>query len=165
MGIPADDPYALAGDPPIWADYRRILDGSQLSIPLLAGLSMRQARIVALMGRLETHAADTVLIEAGSESREICVVIEGQLAVWITDAHGARQHLRYLARGDLAGEVALFEGKRSANVESVSPVRVLWLSDTSLDRIKQRYPRIAAALYRNIGRVLAFRLADLTAMR
>ena len=34
MGIPADDPYALAGDPPIWSDYRRILDAASLSIPL-----------------------------------------------------------------------------------------------------------------------------------
>lgn len=25
MGIPADDPYAGKGDPPVWQDYRRIL--------------------------------------------------------------------------------------------------------------------------------------------
>lgn len=25
MGIPADDPYAQQGEPPVWADYRRIL--------------------------------------------------------------------------------------------------------------------------------------------
>ena len=34
MGIPADDPYALGGDPPIWAEYRSILSGAGLSIPL-----------------------------------------------------------------------------------------------------------------------------------
>ena len=28
MGIPADDPYALSGDPPVWADYRRIVAAS-----------------------------------------------------------------------------------------------------------------------------------------
>jgi L-fucose mutarotase len=26
MGIPADDPYALHGDPPIWNKYREVLD-------------------------------------------------------------------------------------------------------------------------------------------
>lgn len=26
MGIPADDPYALQGDPPIWHRYREVLD-------------------------------------------------------------------------------------------------------------------------------------------
>ncbi len=33
MGIPADDPYAQKGEPPVWADYREILmeSGSNLS--------------------------------------------------------------------------------------------------------------------------------------
>lgn len=30
MGIPADDPYALQGDPPVWADYRRIVTAAGL---------------------------------------------------------------------------------------------------------------------------------------
>jgi L-fucose mutarotase len=34
MGIPADDPYALGGDPPIWNDYRRILKTAGLDLPL-----------------------------------------------------------------------------------------------------------------------------------
>ena len=34
MGIPADDPYALQGDPPIWNDYRKILKDSGLSLEL-----------------------------------------------------------------------------------------------------------------------------------
>lgn len=25
MGIPADDPYAIHGDPPVWEDYRRVV--------------------------------------------------------------------------------------------------------------------------------------------
>jgi L-fucose mutarotase len=28
MGIPADDPYAKLGEPPVWADFRRILKSS-----------------------------------------------------------------------------------------------------------------------------------------
>jgi L-fucose mutarotase len=34
MGIPSDDPHALQGDPPIWADYRRVFEDSELSIEL-----------------------------------------------------------------------------------------------------------------------------------
>jgi L-fucose mutarotase len=34
MGIPADDPYALQGDPPIWKEYRQILDDSGLAVQL-----------------------------------------------------------------------------------------------------------------------------------
>ena len=35
MGIPADDPYALKGDPEAWADYRRIVAASGLKLELL----------------------------------------------------------------------------------------------------------------------------------
>ena len=34
MGIPADDPYALGGDPPIWNDYRRIFKASNSDVQL-----------------------------------------------------------------------------------------------------------------------------------
>lgn len=36
MGIPADDPYASEGEPPAWAEYRKILDAQGLSLPLEA---------------------------------------------------------------------------------------------------------------------------------
>jgi len=34
MGIPADDPYAKFGEPPVWNDYRQILKESGLSASL-----------------------------------------------------------------------------------------------------------------------------------
>jgi L-fucose mutarotase len=34
MGIPADDPYAQAGEPPVWAQYRAELESAGLSLQL-----------------------------------------------------------------------------------------------------------------------------------
>lgn len=34
MGIPADDPYAQAGDPPVWTEYRDILGAAGTSLEL-----------------------------------------------------------------------------------------------------------------------------------
>ena len=34
MGIPADDPYAKFGEPPVWNDYRQILKECGLSVAL-----------------------------------------------------------------------------------------------------------------------------------
>jgi L-fucose mutarotase len=34
MGIPADDPYAQKGDPPVWAEYRQILRAARLKLRL-----------------------------------------------------------------------------------------------------------------------------------
>ena len=35
MGIPADDPYAASGEPPVWAEYRRVLKQSRLKLKLV----------------------------------------------------------------------------------------------------------------------------------
>jgi L-fucose mutarotase len=35
MGIPADDPYALGGDPPVWNEYRGILKKAKLNLKLV----------------------------------------------------------------------------------------------------------------------------------
>ena len=34
MMYETDDPYTLSGDPPVWADYRRILDGHSAQLEL-----------------------------------------------------------------------------------------------------------------------------------
>jgi len=34
MGIPTGDPYAKAGEPPVWAEYRTILKQSNVDLPL-----------------------------------------------------------------------------------------------------------------------------------
>lgn len=34
MGIPADDPYAQKGEPPIWAEYRRVLKHARTKLKL-----------------------------------------------------------------------------------------------------------------------------------
>jgi L-fucose mutarotase len=34
MGIPADDPYAQVGEPPVWNEYREVIKAAQLELPL-----------------------------------------------------------------------------------------------------------------------------------
>ncbi|HID24068.1 MAG TPA: transporter [Planctomycetaceae bacterium] len=34
MGIPPDDPYALEGDPPVWEEYRKVLNAAGLDVEL-----------------------------------------------------------------------------------------------------------------------------------
>ena len=34
MGVPADDSYAIQGDPPVWAEYRRIVEAANLPVEL-----------------------------------------------------------------------------------------------------------------------------------
>lgn len=34
MGIPADDPYAQHGEPPVWAEYRQVIKAAKLKLKL-----------------------------------------------------------------------------------------------------------------------------------
>ncbi len=131
------------------------------TIPLFSGLTHRQARVAALMGTIQSFDGGTRVLQIGDEGSEICVVIDGELVATLPREGGDRV-LRPLERGDLIGEVALFHGTRTANVDARTPVRVLRLNDRCLERLQDRYPRIAAQLYRNLGDILASRLADTT---
>ena len=133
----------------------------QETIPLFAGLTHRQARIAAILGQIRTYRDGEGIVRLGETGSDIHVVIEGQARAFL-DKDGEERLLRHLTRGDLIGEVALFHGLRTANVAADTPVRVLRLDQTALRRIQARYPKIAAQLYRNLGGILAERLADVT---
>lgn len=130
-------------------------------IPLFRGLSQRQARIAALFGRIEPYAPGDRILEFGEDGSEICILIEGVVVVQVSRPEGNRV-LRALHPGDVFGEVALFTGKRTANIDAMTDVRVLWLNHESLERIRLRYPRIAAQLFWNLTGTVAERLADIT---
>ena len=34
MGIPADDPYAALGEPPVWQEFRKVIQEAESSMPL-----------------------------------------------------------------------------------------------------------------------------------
>jgi len=135
----------------------------QQQIPVLRGLRRAQARIVALMMGLERVAAGKTLLRQGEQGDSMYVVVDGELRAWLDTADG-RQELARLRRGDVVGEVAIFYGKRTAYVEATREARLLRISLADLERLRARYPRIGAVVYRNLSKVLAQRLANTTGL-
>ena len=135
----------------------------QHTIPLLSGLSLRQARVFALMSKLESHKAGETVIRQGDFARDMYVVVDGTLEVWI-ERNDEHKVLATLSRGAVMGEAGYFGQRRTANVSSVSPVRLLRFDAQDLERLRRRYPWIAATIFRNLNRVQAERLARATAM-
>ncbi|MFT4581452.1 MAG: putative RND superfamily exporter protein [Gammaproteobacteria bacterium] len=130
-------------------------------IGLFKGLTDRQARIAALFGRIEPYGPGDRIISFGEQGHDICILIEGVVVVQVSRPEGNRV-LRALHPGEVFGEVALFTGKRSADIDAMTDVRVLWLNQESLERIQSRYPAIAAQLFWNLTGTVAHRLADIT---
>lgn len=135
----------------------------QYTVPLLTGLSNRQARLFALTARYETVPAGTDIMREGEVSADICVVVDGQLEVWVT-RNGQRKVLNCLFRGATLGEAGYFGQKRTATVTAKGETRILRFDANDLERLRRRHPRIAALVLRNLNRIQAERLAHATAM-
>jgi hydrophobe/amphiphile efflux-3 (HAE3) family protein len=132
------------------------------SIPIFAGLSSAQARITALMTRVVKHTQGTRLFSAGEPGDSLYVVIDGELQISLPTSDGRAMEFSRARRGDVIGEVGLYHGKRTADVEALSDVRLLSLDAENLARLRKRYPRIGAQVLWNLSQVMAGRLADAT---
>ena len=130
-------------------------------IPLFAGLTNRQARIAALFGKIEAFEPGERILTFGEVGHEICIVVEGVVVAQVERDEGNRV-LRAIHPGELFGEVALFTGTRTANIDAMTEVRVLRLNRESLERIQNRYPKIAAQIFWNLTGTVSERLADVT---
>src|SRR3546814_5174833 len=74
------------------------------------------------MSKLEKHAAAERVIEEGDLARDIYVVVDGRLEVWI-ERNGERKQLNTLGRGAVLGEAGFFGQRRTANVQALTSVR------------------------------------------
>lgn len=129
------------------------------SIPLFRGLRNSQARVVALMTSIRNYTKGETIFELGGKGNDMYVVLDGELVVKLPTEEGVLEVAR-LRRGDAVGEVALFSGIRSADVEACSDVRLLRFSQPDLDRLRRRYPRIGAQVLENLSEILASRLME-----
>jgi len=93
----------------------------------------------------------------------VFVVIDGSVQV-VLDRNGERKVLSTLGRGAVMGEAGYFGQRRTASIDALSAVRLLRFDSQDLERLRVRYPSIAATIYRNLNRIQAERIARMTAL-
>ena len=92
-------------------------------------------------------APGEVLVEAGTEARELAVVVEGTLRVDIVTPDGAIAPIAELGPGAIVGEMALLlGGRRSAAVTATTPAMVLDLSVEGFGRLLAAAPDVGLEL-------------------
>lgn len=133
----------------------------QRAISLFQGLTGAQARIVALMGSLETVPAGRRLWSRGDRADALYVVVDGTLRASVT-GDGSVRELALHARGDVLGEVGLIRQARSADVDVLDDSRLLRFTQAHFTQLSRRYPRIASQVLANLNQILAARLVRLT---
>ena len=131
--------------------------------PLLHGLSRWEARKVVLLGQLDQVAASDLIVRKGDTGTEMYMLVSGRVRVFDRLPDGTEKTLTLLGPGAIFGEMALVSQEpRSASVIAEMPSEVLRLDFEAFERIRRRFPFTGAKLFRNLARVLAGRLRDLT---
>jgi predicted RND superfamily exporter protein len=133
----------------------------QKEIGMFRGLSLRQARIFALMSEIRRLPAGGRLFAEGDQGEDMFVILNGELVPWI-DRDGRRVEFQRMGRGDVVGETGFFGGRRTATVDATGDALLIRFDAEDLERLRRRYPRIAAVVYRNLNLVQAERLARTT---
>jgi len=132
------------------------------TIPLFAGLRPSQARIAVLMGEMKHFQPGQTIVKRGDLGDEMYVILAGTTEVLAGDG-GGRQLINKLRRGDVFGEMGLVRhAERTADVVAAGPVDVLALDNKFLQRIQNRYPRIASKVFLNLTRILSDHLQRTT---
>lgn len=121
-------------------------------LPLFAGLSRRELeRISRLATEIDVPAGRRVTT-TGETGRELFIIVDGRALV--TTRSGRPVHL---GPGDAFGEMSLIDGEpRSANVEAITPMRLLVVGYREFWQLLDEYLPIV----RKIVRTLARRLRD-----
>jgi CRP-like cAMP-binding protein len=133
----------------------------QEDIELFHGLSLRQARIFALMSEIRNLPAGERLFGEGDRGDGMFVILSGTLVPWV-DREGRRVEFPPMGRGAVVGETGLFGGTRTATVDATSDALLIRFDEDDLKRLRRRYSPIAATVYWNLNRIQAKRLKRMT---
>ena len=119
-------------------------------LPLFAGLSRRELeRISRLAKEIEVPAGHRVAT-IGETGRELFIIVDGRALV--TTRGGRSVHL---GPGDSFGEMSLIDGEpRSANVEAVTPMRLLVVGYREFWQLLDEYLPIVRKIVRTLARRL-----------
>jgi uncharacterized protein len=129
-------------------------------ILLFAGLRPFQAKVVVLMGRIESVPRGGFITRRGELKAELYVLLNGHASVFRGDRTRA---IRTLVRGDVIGEMGLVRQlPRSADVIAEENLEYLVLDSRFLERLRRQYPRIASTVFFNLTTILSDRLESTT---
>jgi predicted RND superfamily exporter protein len=140
--------------------FRKLGKDPHKTIPLFHGMRRAQARIAVLLGTLRSSRAGDIVVHQGDVGSEMYVIINGRADVVVTGPDGRRRLVRQLGRGDVFGEMGLVrqQQRRTADIVATDDLELLAVDQRFLERLQRRYPRIAAAVFLNLTRILSDRL-------
>jgi CRP-like cAMP-binding protein len=125
-------------------EYHRYLR----AVPLFADIDDHHIDAIgAAVTELAFDSGD-VLMRAGSNAREMVIVLEGELSVMLGDTEIAT-----IGAGGFAGEMGLLAHRpRNATVMAKTPTRVLHIESRSFENVLDEAPQIAVKMLPIVAR-------------
>jgi sulfate permease, SulP family len=125
---------------------------------IMTGLNEDMAtRAVPYFSQVDLAAGD-ILIRKGDPAGDVYILASGQVSIYQESEKGVTR-LRSMGPGSIIGEIAFYLNHfRSANVYVDQPSRVVCMSYTNLEQIREEDPRLSSALQEMLGRQLAIKL-------
>src|SRR5437588_4366446 len=124
-------------------------------VPVFSTLVRTDLERIAQLAVPRSFAAGQVVFREGDSSDTCYVVREGRVRAIRTHRDGRTLTLARFGRGDILGELALFEDeRRSATVEAIEPTSVVGVLGPDMRRLLSEHAEISARLVIALGRRL-----------
>jgi CRP/FNR family cyclic AMP-dependent transcriptional regulator len=124
-------------------------------VPVFSTLQVQDLQRIAQLAVPRTFEAGEVVFREGDASDTCYVVHSGQARAVREHPDGRTITLATFGRGDIFGELAMFEDeRRSATVEAMQPTTVVGVLGPDMRRLMTEHPQIAVRLVIALGRRL-----------
>lgn len=132
---------------------------------IFSDLSSREIEKIASLGRLRSLTKGDTLFKEGDKGDHFYVVVDGTIAVNKNVAGGRKRNLSNLVKGDVLGELALFDAEpRSADAEAIDGGKVMEFANEGFLKQLNDNPSIAVSIQSRIIGILCKRLRDTSNM-
>jgi CRP/FNR family transcriptional regulator, cyclic AMP receptor protein len=128
-------------------------------ISIFEGLNAQVIEKLASMLEIRRCEPGSLLFKEGDESRELFVVLSGELEVMKRSKRGRDARIAVVGMGDSIGEMSIVDDQpRSATVMAVSPSQLMRLGADDLSRLAETDLRSYATILHNVAREISRRL-------
>jgi CRP-like cAMP-binding protein len=125
-------------------------------VPFLASVDDDTLAELAGRGRRQRWGKGARIVSELEPGADVFIVLRGQAEASLETARGEREALGRFGAGSAFGEMSSLTGElRSATVIAVDEVEALVIPDALFDDLREKRPRVAAALVRTMAERLA----------
>jgi CRP-like cAMP-binding protein len=128
---------------------------------LFKGLREKELQAVAELGVLRTCSKGETIFSENAEGNNFFFVVNGAIAINKNVAGGRKRNLSNLKKGDIFGELALFDSQpRSADAEVIEDSEIVEFSIAKFRNLLKKNLVISFIIQTRIIRILCRRLRD-----